>query len=75
MDALDAVKLHGVSEDVYRAMAVGVDDLVGQGVVAVIAGCTEVSLVFRRFKPEVPWLDPLEVLAEALVREAVGERS
>lgn len=70
MDALEAVKLHGVSEDVYRALAVGVRDLTGQGVTALIAGCTEVSLVFRRHRPELPWLDPLQVLAEALVREA-----
>jgi aspartate racemase len=72
MDALDAVKLHGVSEDACRAIAVGVGDLVGQGVVAVIAGCTEISLVLRRFQPEVPWLDPLEILAERLVVEAIG---
>ncbi len=70
MDALEAVKLHGVSEDVYLALAIGVRDLAGQGVTALIAGCTEVSLVFRRHQPELPWLDPLQILAEALVREA-----
>ncbi len=35
-----------------------------------IAGCTEISLVFDRFRPELPWIDPLQILAEALVREA-----
>jgi aspartate racemase len=71
MDALDAVKLHGVSEDAYLALAIGVRELVGQGVTALIAGCTEVSLVFRRHQPQLPWLDPLQILAEALVREAM----
>jgi aspartate racemase len=71
MDALDAVKLHGVSEDAYLALAIGVRDLVGQSVTALIAGCTEVSLVLRRHRPELPWLDPLQVLAEALVREGM----
>lgn len=72
MDALDAVKLHGVSEDAYLALAIGVRDVVGQGVTALIAGCTEASLVFRRHQPPLPWLDPLQLLAEALVREATG---
>ena len=73
MDALDTVKLHGVSEDAYLALAIGVRDLVGQGVIALIAGCTEVSLVLSRHQPELPWLDPLQILAEALVREAMGD--
>jgi aspartate racemase len=73
MDALDAVKLHGVSEDAYLALAIGVRDLAGQGVTALIAGCTEVSLVLSRHQPELPWLDPLQILAEALVREAMGD--
>jgi aspartate/glutamate racemase len=52
-------------------LAIGVRDLVGQSVTALIAGCTEVSLVLRRHRPELPWLDPLQVLAEALVREGM----
>ena len=71
MDALDAVKLHGVSEDVYLALAIGVRDLVGHGVTGLIAGCSEASLVLRRHQPELPWLDSLQILAEALVREAM----
>ena len=72
MDALDAVKLHGASEEAYRVLAVAVRDLAGHGVDGLIAGCTEVSLVLQHFPPELPWLDPLQVLAEVLVREALG---
>jgi len=36
-----------------------------------IAGCSEASLVLRRHQPELPWLDSLQILAEALVREAM----
>lgn len=75
MDALDTVKLHGVSEDAYRVLAVAVRDLAGEGVKALIAGCTEVSLVLHRHQPVLPWLDPLQVLAEALVREASKDGS
>ena len=69
-----AVKLHGVSEDAYSALAVAVRNLASDGATALIAGCTEVSLVLRRHPPDLPWLDPLQILAEALVREAMGER-
>ena len=75
MDALDAVKLHGVSDDTSRVLAVAVRDLAGEGVKALIAGCTEASLVLRRHPPALPWLDSLQVLAEALVREASAEGS
>lgn len=74
MDALDAVKLHGPSEEAYRVLALAVRDLVAQDVRALIAGCTEVSLVLTRYPPELPWLDSVQVLAEALVREARGGR-
>lgn len=54
MDAIETVKLHGASGDAYQALAIGVRDLVGQDVTALIAGCTEVSLVFRRHQPQLP---------------------
>jgi len=73
MDALDSIKLHGPTEDAYGALGAAVRNLTSEGASAVIAACTEVSLVFERNPPDLPWLDPLQVLAEALVREAIGE--
>ena len=75
MDALDAVKLHGVSEDASSALGIAVANLASEGATALIAGCTEVSLVLSRYSPDLPWLDPVQILAEALVREAMGEAS
>ena len=72
MDALDAVKLHGPSEDAYGALGAAVRNLASEGATAVIAACTEASLVLERHPPDLPWLDPLQILAEALVREAIG---
>lgn len=72
MDALDAVKLHGPTEEACGALGAAVRNLASDGASAVIAACTEVSLVFERHPPDLPWLDPLQVLAEALVREAIG---
>lgn len=75
MDALDSVKLDGVTEDACSALAMAVEHLTANGVTALIAGCTEASLVFVRRPPGLPWLDPLQILAEALVREATGDPS
>jgi aspartate racemase len=72
MDALDSVKLHGVTEDAYNALAVAVRNLAAEGATSLIAGCTEASIVLERHTPDLPWLDPLQILAEALVREAMG---
>lgn len=73
MDALQGVKLAGVSEASAAALGAAIIDLENQGAKALLAGCTEVSLVLERFPPALPWLDPLQVLAEALVRGAKGE--
>ena len=54
------------------ALGAAVRNLASEGATAVIAACTEVSLVFERHPPDLPWLDPLQILAEALVREAIG---
>jgi aspartate racemase len=72
MDAIDTVKLHGPSKDAYGPLGAAVRNLASEGATAVIAACTEVSLVFERHPPDLPWLDPLQILAEALVREAIG---
>jgi aspartate racemase len=70
MDTLDMVKLHGVNEDSQTALAAAIRDVAAQGATSLIAGCTEVSLILQRYPPNIPWIDPLTVLAAALVREA-----
>ena len=75
MDTLDTVKLHGVSEESKAAIAAAIRDVAAQGATALIAGCTEVALILERYPPNLPWLDSLTVLAEALVREATMDDS
>jgi len=70
MDTLDTVKLHGVSDESKGAISVAIRDVTAQGATVLIAGCTEVALVLERYPPNLPWLDSLTVLADALVREA-----
>ena len=41
-----------------------------QGAQAIIAGCTEISLVLQQKDITVPLIDPLDILARAVVREA-----
>ena len=47
------------------------NDLVSTGAEMIICGCTEVSLVLKEGDLSVPILDPLQVLAEAAVSEAL----
>jgi aspartate racemase len=45
--------------------------LIAAGAEMIICGCTEVSLVLKEGDLTVPILDPLQVLAEAAVAEAL----
>ncbi len=47
------------------------NDLIAVGAEMIICGCTEVSLVLKEGDLSVPILDPLQVLAEAAVAEAL----
>ncbi len=47
------------------------NDLIAGGAEMIICGCTEVSLVLKAEDLPVPVLDPLQVLAEAAVSEAI----
>jgi aspartate racemase len=47
------------------------NDLISAGAEMIICGCTEVSLVIKEGDLTVPVLDPLQVLAEAAVAEAL----
>lgn len=74
MNGLREVKLRGVTAGARQALEVAAEDLVERGnAEALIAGCTEVSLVFECSPPDLPWLDPLQVLAEAMIREGLDE--
>jgi aspartate racemase len=44
--------------------------LINRGAQGIIAGCTELSLVLREKDISVPLIDPLQVLALAIMREA-----
>ena len=45
--------------------------LIGQGAQAIIAGCTEIPLVLRDGDIAVPVLDPISILAERALAEAL----
>ena len=60
----------GYREDPRRYILEVAEALVKEGADAVIMGCTEVSLVLGEDDLPVPQIDPLQILAEAVVREA-----
>ena len=46
---------------------------IDQGAGGIIAGCTEIPLALKPEDIEAPLYDPLKILAEAAVREALGD--
>lgn len=71
MATLDGVKLSGVTSAGARNLTAAIQDMrESSQIKGLIAGCTEASLVLEQHTPPLPWLDPLQELAEALVREA-----
>jgi aspartate racemase len=72
MRVIGEVKRNGVVERHRGLLAGPIRELGLRGATALIAGCTEISLVLSTHPPDLPWLDPLDVLAETLIREASG---
>jgi len=72
MRAIHSVKVRGVTEDAREQLGNAIRDVEMNGATALIAGCTEVSILLEQGAPALPWIDPLWVLAQALVREARG---
>ncbi len=72
MGVIDEVKIRHVSGGCAEKLEKAVEDLSGRGATCLIAGCTEISLVLSHHAPALPWLDPLQALADALVTEATG---
>jgi aspartate racemase len=72
MSVIGEVKRLGVAERHRAVLAGPIRDLGRRGATALIAGCTEISLLLSSHPPDLPWLDPLDVLAEALIRDAVS---
>jgi aspartate racemase len=73
MEVSTRVKNHGVSSGCLESLHPAIDDLTARGASVLIAGCTEISLVLADQPPRLPWLDPLQVLAERLIEEARNE--
>lgn len=71
MEVIGEVKLGGVPADGLEKLAPAIEDVAGRGATAIVAGCTEISLVLSAQPPPLPWIDPLQVLAERLVEEAL----
>ncbi len=74
MRAIDRVKAGDTGPETTALLADVGAHLVAQGAEALIAGCTELPIVFRDGNASVPVIDPTLVLAEAIVRRATVTR-
>jgi aspartate racemase len=70
--AIDAIKAGRELDEVGDAIARVVAELHEQGADSVVAGCTEISLLEGGRMP-IRWVDALDVLVEATIREAYRE--
>ena len=64
------VKAVGVNEGTRRGVCELVEELGRRSAAGVIAGCTEFSVMFSDFDPPLPLVDPMRILAQAVVRES-----
>ena len=60
------------SSSVCDRTAALIDLLTAQGAEAIIAGCTEYSLVLTELAPDIPVFDPMDALVDAVLRECLG---
>ena len=62
-----------LSGEPTRLLQHAAEHLIQSGAQAIIAGCTEIPLVLKQPDVTVPLLDPLQILAKSVVREAKTE--
>ncbi len=74
MGAIHRVKAGKAGRDTTDMLSQAAVSLVKHGAEALIAGCTELPLVFRDGDASVPVIDPTRVLAEAIVRRACASQ-
>ena len=74
MGAIHRVKAGEMGQETTEMLSEAAVYLVEHGAEALIAGCTELPLVFRDGDASVPIIDPTRVLAEAVVRRACASQ-
>lgn len=67
------IKAGNRGEEPRRLLREAGNRLVARGADVIIAGCTEIPLALRDGDFEVPWLDPMQVLAQALVAYCLSQ--
>ncbi len=72
-EAIRAIKRHGVTETERAALAAAANDLARRGARVLLVACTELSLAADAIAAELPVLDTLDVLVEAVVKFARRE--
>jgi len=66
------IKAGNLGEEPHRLLMQAARQLIAQGADAIVAGCTEVPLVLSQRDFEIPFIDPMEYLARALILAAKG---
>lgn len=72
-EVIEDVKLNKTAEEVRLKLTQVTDALIQKGAEAIIAGCTEISIILKESHLAVPLFDSNAILAEAAVRKARDE--
>lgn len=73
MQAIYRVKAGMLSGEPTQQLQHAAEHLIQSGAQAIIAGCTEIPLALTEDDVTVPFLDPLKILAQAAVKEAMDK--
>jgi len=71
MHAIKRIKTSSYGGEVVEALQLAADHLVEFGAEALLVACTELSIIGREIRPTVKMFDSAQILAEAIVKEAL----
>lgn len=72
LDAIRSLKRMGPTPEAEAAARRAIDEVAGRGAGVALIACTEFSMLAGPWRPDVPVIDTLELLAEAVVAFATG---
>ncbi|MBN8236284.1 amino acid racemase [Halobacillus kuroshimensis] len=71
----NGIKSGNTDAEPLSLLKAAAEELLDQGAEVIISGCTEIGLVLKPYHLPVPLLDPMEVVAHAVVKESVFQKS
>lgn len=65
----EGIKKRGLSQKSLNLLIAAGNELIEKGAELIVAGCTEIGVILSSEHFNIPFLDPMDVLAEALIKK------